>query len=81
MASEWIKLTKDETNEFVYLNLAKASSIFRAMGGGSTIWFLLDAGKNGSVNVKETPEEVFACLMRSKVPKAPKGIHGGMPGG
>ena len=45
MASEWIKLTKDETNEFVYLNLAKASSIFRAMGEGRQSGFFWTLAK------------------------------------
>jgi hypothetical protein len=60
MASEWIELTDDEVNEVVYVNLAKARFIRRTMGGGSAIWFLVGAGRDGRVHVKEPPETVLA---------------------
>jgi hypothetical protein len=60
MASEWIELTDDEVNEAVYVNLANARLIRPTMGGGSAIWFLLGAGRDGRVHVKEPPEKVLA---------------------
>jgi hypothetical protein len=71
MASEWIKLTDDEINESVYVNLANARSIIRTMNGGSAIWFLGGIGKDGRVNVKETPEEVLALIDEVKSAKGP----------
>jgi hypothetical protein len=59
MASEWIKLTDHELNEAVYVNLANARQIRPALGGGSAIWFLGGVGRDGMVQVKESPEKVL----------------------
>jgi hypothetical protein len=69
MASEWVELRNDEADELIYVNLANAPLIRSTMGGGSAIWFLMGAGRDGRVHVKESPEEVLALLNEIKSAK------------
>ena len=61
MASEWLKLTGEVTKTSVYVNLTNAVSIF-PYGRGSEIWFLGSTGKEGRVQVKESPEMILERL-------------------
>ncbi len=63
MTSEWIKLTS-QGGEDIHVNLAKASTI-EVHKKGSRIWFLA-GGKDGTIDVSETPEEILEKLSDGK---------------
>ncbi len=69
MASEWVKLWDEGSKSDVYVNLINVSSIYPTKKGGSEIWFLVGAGKDGWIQVKESPEAVLALLDEVKSAK------------
>lgn len=66
MASQWVKLTpQGRPKEAVYVNLAKASSVW-SLEEGSEIWLLAGVGENGLIRVNESPDTVLAKLKKAK---------------
>jgi hypothetical protein len=58
--AHWIELTETSPRRAIFVNLDQASSLQRASGDMlTTIWFLADHPE-GSVNVVETPEQIFS---------------------
>jgi hypothetical protein len=58
MASEWVKLTEQESKEpTIWVNITNAC-ILAEHKGGTRIWFIADT-KNATVDVKERPEEIL----------------------
>lgn len=69
MTPQWIKLTpQGKPTETVYVNLAKASSVW-SLEQGSEIWLLPGGGENGMVRVEEAPDAVIAKFSETRKAK------------
>jgi hypothetical protein len=66
MVSGWVRLTpQGRPHETVYVNLAKASSVW-SLEQGSEIWFLPSGREGGAVRVNESPDAIMAKLREPK---------------
>jgi hypothetical protein len=65
MASEWIKLTDRDNGEPIFVNMANALTVQR--GNRCTwVWFSTGLDEDSSLEVVETPEQIFELLQQSR---------------
>jgi hypothetical protein len=60
MSSKWLKLTSQDREEAIHVNLEKASTIENHKKG-ARIWFAA-GGSDGKVDVSETAHRIFELL-------------------
>lgn len=65
MASEWIKLTDRDNGEPIFVNMANALTVQRG-NRCSWIWFPTGVGDESTLEVVETPEQIFEALKQSR---------------
>jgi hypothetical protein len=65
MASEWLTLTGAASKKSIYVNMANASSLI-PNGTGSDILFQCDPGKEGKIQVAESPNVILTRLSEIK---------------
>lgn len=65
MASEWIKLTDRDNGEPVFVNMDKALTVQRG-NKCSWIWFPTGVDEESTLEVVETPEQIFELLRESR---------------
>jgi hypothetical protein len=65
MASEWIRLTDRDNGEPIFVNMANALTVQRG-NKCSCIWFPTGVDEESTLEVVESPEQIFAMLKESR---------------
>lgn len=65
MASEWIKLTDRDNGEPIFVNMANALTVQRG-NKCSLIWLPTGVDDESTLEVVETPEQIFDLLKQSR---------------
>jgi len=65
MASECIKLTDRDNGEAIFVNMDKALTVQRG-NKCSWIWFQTGVDEESTLEVVETPDQIFALLKESR---------------
>ncbi len=68
MRSDWIKLTDRDNGQPIFVNLANALTIQRG-SNCSWIWFPTGSADEDSIEVVETPEQIFKLLDEARQPR------------
>jgi len=65
MASDWIKLTDRDNGEAIFVNMANALTVQRG-SKCSLIWLPTGVDDESTLEVAETPEQIFELLRQSR---------------